>query len=312
MHKASTNEPLKYTGAKQPKPYERDQNGKPIYPYISNKELVEAVNLAIYLERPLLLKGEPGCGKTKLAKAVAYELGLPYYTWNVKSSSRAKDGLYTYDAVKRLLDAQLAGSNHSKEKETAIGRLDTPNLHYVKLGALGKAFCSKKKTVVLIDEIDKADIDFPNDLLTELEERKFVIEETGTEVSAKVAPMIFITSNDEKELSTAFLRRCLFHYLKFPTYDELVNILEQRFDLHQTGELKFLQKATERFFNLRHKMEKQNLFKKISTSELIDWVDVILKHNELDKRLKIIEGKLPYPQVLLKHWDETINYLIEP
>ena len=166
MEKA-LNSRLKYTGNKQPQVGEQDpKTGQLLYPYLPNPELVEAVNLAIFLERPLLLKGEPGCGKTRLARAVAYELGLPFEAWYVKSTSRARDGLYTYDSVGRLRDSQLAANRMIREKD--IPRISHPKT-YVRWGPLGKAFRHNQRTVVLIDEIDKADIDFPNDLLLELD-----------------------------------------------------------------------------------------------------------------------------------------------
>ena len=176
---------LKYTGTKQPQLGEQDpQTGQLIYPYLPDPDLVEAVNLAIFLKRPLLLKGEPGCGKTRLAKAVAYELNLPFESWYVKSTSRAKDGLYIYDAIGRLRDSQLAANRMIKEKD--IAQISDANT-YVRWGPLGKAFRNNRRTVILIDEIDKADIDFPNDLLLELDEQKFLVEETGEEIRAQIA-----------------------------------------------------------------------------------------------------------------------------
>ena len=198
---------LTYTGNVQPKLGERDENGQLLYPYLPSQALVEAVNLAIFLQRPLLIKGEPGCGKTKLARAVAYELSLPYEAWIVKSTSRAQDGLYTYDNVRRLRDAQLAaiaGPEHA-----TISNDD----EYIKYGPLGRAFNNDQRTVVLIDEIDKADIDFPNDLLLELDEQRFVIQESKPEqvITAKHPPIVLITSNDEKELpdSVAYTSKVL-------------------------------------------------------------------------------------------------------
>ena len=168
---------FEYTGKVQPQLGERDASGQLMYPYLPYEELIEAVNLAIYLERPLLLKGEPGCGKTRLARAVAYELGLPLEAWYIKSTTRAKDGLYTFDAVSRLRDAQLAATGRVIKDED-IPRISDP-ASYVQWGALGRAFQNTQRTVVLIDEIDKADIDFPNDLLLELDEQRFIVDETG-------------------------------------------------------------------------------------------------------------------------------------
>jgi MoxR-like ATPase len=171
---------LKYTGTVQPPKNYRDENGQPLYPYLPKDELIEAVNLAITLKRPLLIKGEPGCGKTKLARAVAYELDLPYIPWNIKSTSRAQDGIYTYDTVARLRDAQLASAGRITDSEE-IKRINDPKT-YREWGPLGKAFQSEKRAVLLIDEIDKADIDFPNDLLLELDERRFTVAETKEEI----------------------------------------------------------------------------------------------------------------------------------
>ncbi|MEM9088956.1 MAG: MoxR family ATPase, partial [Cyanobacteria bacterium P01_F01_bin.53] len=203
---------LQYTGTVQPSPGEHDLNtDRLLTPYLPSEALVESVNLAIFLQRPLLIKGEPGCGKTRLAQAVAYELGLPLETWYVKSTSRAQDGLYVYDTVARLRDAQLSSSLGIDD----LTRVKTAGA-YIRWGPLGRAFQNKQKTVVLIDEIDKADIDFPNDLLLEIDELRFTVEETESEVRASIPPIVLITSNDEKDLPDAFLRRCLFHYLEFP------------------------------------------------------------------------------------------------
>jgi MoxR-like ATPase len=297
---------LKYTGKKQPKSGERDENtGQLLYPYLPGEKLLEAVNLAIALERPLLLKGEPGCGKTKLARAVAYELDLPYEAWYVKSTSRARDGLYTYDAVGRLRDAQLAASN--VDEEAAKRAKDSTS--YVQRGPLGRAFENEQRTVVLIDEIDKADIDFPNDLLLELDEQRFIVEETKQEVRAKVPPIVFITSNDEKDLPDAFLRRCLFHYVKFPEKTDLIKIVKSRFPFPDPR-LTLLQTIIDRFINLRDEMEKDkgNAGKKVSTSELMDWINMLLKHNSDDEIISKLKDELLYPGVLLKSWDDYRRY----
>jgi MoxR-like ATPase len=273
-------------------------------PYLPSHDLVEAVNLAIYLERPLLLKGEPGCGKTQLASAVADELGLPLESWYVKSTSRARDGLYTYDAVGRLRDAQLAGSNRLTEEQ--IRKADDPAT-YIRWGPLGRAFRNQQQTVVLIDEIDKADIDFPNDLLLELDKQQFLVEETGEAIKAQVPPIVFITSNDEKDLPDAFLRRCLFHFVEFPDHDRLVQIILSRFP---SAPEELVNQAVSRFLALREDMkrDKGEAGKKVSTSELIDWFQVLRRYPK-DEALGHLGGQLPFPGVLLKSWEDHIRYL---
>jgi len=302
------NKPLKYTGTIQPPKGYRDENGQPLYPYLPDREgeLVEAVNLAITLKRPLLIKGEPGCGKTKLARAVAYELNLPYFSWNIKSTSRAQDGIYTYDTVGRLRDAQLASAGRLNSEE--IKRIEDPKT-YREWGPLGKAFQSEKRAVLLIDEIDKADIDFPNDLLLELDERRLTVVETKEEISAQDnPPLIFITSNEEKDLPDAFLRRCLFHYIKFSNQERLIEILTNRFDKSPDDLL--IKTATERFLELRGILEEEkgDAGKKVSTSELIDWFDILNRHPQ-DEVLAKLNGQLPYLGTLLKSWDDHCIYL---
>lgn len=287
---------LRYEGNKQPTREEYGKDG--IYPYLPSDELVEAVNLAIFLEkRPLLIKGDPGSGKTRLARAVAYELDLPYEAWYIKSTSRARDGLYTYDAAGRLHDTQLK-----------YPKAGYPT-NYIRLGKLGRAFDLNpdKRTVVLIDEIDKADIDFPNDLLLELDEQRFFIEETEREVKAHKPPIIFITSNDEKDLPDAFLRRCLFHYVKFPPPEKLIDIINIHFPPSPENVVKAV---VERFTQLRKQMEKEKgkAGKMVSTSELIDWF-AVLRDNPEDDLLKQLRGELPYPGVLLKSWKDHQKYL---
>ncbi len=285
-----------YTG-KSISSLECQKNG--LSPYLPSSELIKAVNLAIFLEkRPLLLKGEPGCGKTCLAQAVAYELGLPYEAWYIKSTTRARDGLYTYDAVGRLHDAQLARMGETSN--TKVENLD----NYIKLGPLGRAFKNKQRTVVLIDEIDKADIDFPNDLLRELDEQQFTIEEKGEEVKANYPPIVFVTSNDEKDLPDAFLRRCLFYYIQFP-YSQLANIVKSHFPESSSD---LVEAAVKRFSELRQKMEKGKAGKKVSTSELLDWF-AVLRQFPQDEVLKQLEGEIPFPEVLLKKWEDHLRYL---
>ncbi|GAB1544616.1 MoxR family ATPase [Scytonema sp. NUACC21] len=294
--------PSIYTGEKQPSPQECEIDGRE--PYIPSPELVEAVNLTIFLQkRPLLLKGEPGCGKTRLARAVADELGLPYESWYIQSTTRAKDGFYTYDAIARLQDAQLGQFDEQRRS-----KVNDPK-NYIKLGPLGRAFqnslLKSQRTVVLIDEIDKADIDFPNDLLQALDEGRFPIQETGEEIKAnpKEPPIIFITSNDEKDLPDAFLRRCLFHYIKFPEESELVKIINAHFPNSQPA---VIGKAVEHFQELRKNM-KSKTGKKVSTSELIDWFTILREYPE-DKALSKLEGKLPFAGVLLKYWKDYQDY----
>ena len=294
-----------YKGLIQPKPGECAlETGQLLSPYLPTPELVEAVNLAIYLQRPLLLKGEPGCGKTQLARAVAYELKLDFKPWYIKSTSRARDGLYIYDAIGRLRDAQLAASNRLTPEQ--IQRLDNSS-SYISWGALGEAFLAEKPTVVLIDEIDKADIDFPNDLLLELDQLCFIVNETRQMIQANTAPIVFITSNDEKDLPDAFLRRCLFHYIEFPSEERLIAIIKAHFP----DESKDLVKQTiTRFLELREEMQrdKGEAGKKVSTSELIDWLRVLRRYPQ-DEILAKLEGKIPFAGVLLKNWDDHKRYL---
>ncbi|MFG6106832.1 MoxR family ATPase [Leptothoe sp. EHU-05/26/07-4] len=307
-----TNNALRYTGTVQPQPREQDTTGQLLSPYFPEPELVEIVNLAIYLGRPLLLKGEPGCGKTQLARSVAYELGLPLESWYIKSTSRARDGLYIYDAVGRLRDAQLAASDRLTTSE--LQRVSDPAV-YVRWGPLGRAFQNAQRTIVLIDEIDKADIDFPNDLLLELDEQRFFVEELevageAREVRSKHAPIVLITSNDEKDLPDAFLRRCLFHYVKFPPQEQLMKIVQAHLTVSsQAVSPQLVEVATQRFCELRQAMQDQGkIGKKISTSELIDWVRVLNQYST-DESIAMLDGKLPYAGVLLKNWDDHIRYL---
>lgn len=300
--KTMTNSSLEYTGSAQPKLGETDASGRQLYPYLPNPDLIEAVNLTLQLGRPLLLKGEPGCGKTRLAYDVAYELGLPFETWYIKSTSRARDGLYSYDTIGRLRDAQLASSKLMQPED--LSRISDPAT-YVEWGAIGRAFQNPQRTVILIDEIDKADIDFPNDLLLELDESRFLVEETGETITAKSKPIVLITSNDEKALPNAFLRRCSFHYVEFPDSERLVKIIQQFFP--DTGAA-IATKAVERFTDLRAEMNKDNAGKKVSTSELIDWFNILRRHPQ-DEVLQKLDGKLPYPGLLLKSWDDHRRYL---
>lgn len=226
--------------------------------YVATEDLTMAVNAAIALERPLLIKGEPGTGKTLLAEQVAESLGLELISWNIKSTTKANQGLYEYDAVSRLRDSQLG----------AEGVEDVAN--YLKKGKLWEAFQADKQVVLLIDEIDKADIEFPNDLLQELDRMEFYVYETQELIKAKRRPIVIITSNNEKELPDAFLRRCFFHYINFPDAETMMRII----DVHYPDAKKQLvQEAMEIFFDLR---KVPGLKKKPSTSELIDWLKLLL------------------------------------
>ena len=226
--------------------------------YIADKDLTVAVNAAIALERPLLVKGEPGTGKTELARQVAACLGMPLIEWNVKSTTRAQQGLYEYDAVSRLRDSQLGDKGVNE-----ISR-------YIRKGKLWQAFEAEEKTVLLIDEIDKADIEFPNDLLQELDRMEFHVYETGEMVKARHRPVVIITSNNEKELPDAFLRRCFFHFIRFPDVETLERIVE----VHYPGIRKsLLSAALGRFFEIR---DTPGLKKKPSTSEALDWIRLLV------------------------------------
>jgi MoxR-like ATPase len=312
---------LKYRGKSQshPQPGDKDEDRTLLYPYpyLPSDELVEVVNLAIHLQRPLLLKGEPGCGKTTLARAVADELELPYEEWNIKSTSRAKDGLYTYDAVGRLRDAQLVSAEKVTRKEfKEIYEKFKDSSKYVRYGPLGNAIKNKeKRTVLLIDEIDKADIDFPNDLLVELDKFKFEIEEIGTTITAnpQYPPIVFITSNDEKDLPDAFLRRCVFHYIKFPEHERLKQIITAHLSKEKECLTEdWLEKIITSFENLRNGMRNRKVpsGKLVSTSELLDWVKAIIyeiqqnnANPESKEASKLLEQVL-HPGVLLKNWED--------
>ena len=226
--------------------------------YIATSDLSIAVNAAITLEKPLLIKGEPGTGKTELARQVASSLSVPIIEWNIKSTTRAQQGLYEYDAVSRLRDSQL-------------GNTDIDNVeNYIKKGKLWEAFIADSKVVLLIDEIDKADIEFPNDLLHELDKMEFHVYETGQQITAKQRPIIIITSNNEKELPDAFLRRCFFHYIRFPDQSTLEKIVEIHFPNIKKS---LLDRALTQFFEIR---ETPGLKKKPSTSEVLDWLKLLL------------------------------------
>ncbi|RMH18995.1 MAG: MoxR family ATPase [Acidobacteria bacterium] len=247
--------------------------------YLASAELRDAVNVAIALERPLLIRGEPGTGKTMLAEAIAEDLGLELLTWNVKSTSKARDGLYVYDTVQRLNDARFGDRDVSDIRR------------YIKLGPLGRAFSEPRRVVLLIDEIDKADMEFPNDLLHELDRMSFMIDETGETVTARKRPIVVITSNNEKELPDAFLRRCVFHYIAFPDEELMADIVRVH---HPDLEAALLRQVLIAFYWLRDQPEVR---KRPSTSELIDWIAALRQAGIAAERM---EEELPFLGVLLK------------
>ncbi|MBF9046834.1 AAA family ATPase [Rhodobacterales bacterium LSUCC0031] len=226
--------------------------------YVATEDLTVAVNAAVTLERPLLVKGEPGTGKTELARQVAASLGLPIIEWHIKSTTRAQQGLYEYDAVSRLRDSQLGDARVSDVK------------NYIRQGKLWQAFAHPSKCVLLIDEIDKADIEFPNDLLQELDRMEFFVYETGETIRAQTRPIVIITSNNEKELPDAFLRRCFFHYIRFPDPDTMKAIIAVHFPQIKQ---QLLATALTQFYEIR---EQPGLKKKPSTSEVLDWLKLLL------------------------------------
>ena len=241
--------------------------------YVSTIDLTVAVNASINLERPLLVKGEPGTGKTELARQVANSLKLEIIEWNIKSTTKAQQGLYEYDAVSRLRDSQMG------EKIKDVSK-------YIKKGKIWNAFETKKKSVLLIDEIDKADIEFPNDLLQELDKMEFYVYETGQTIKADNRPIVIITSNNEKELPEAFLRRCFFHYIKFPEMDTLKKIVNVHFPKIKKT---LLDSALKTFFEIR---EIPGLKKKPSTSEALDWIKLLLIEDLDPSDLKTQSNKL--------------------
>ena len=248
--------------------------------YVATPDLMLAVNAAITLQRPLLVKGEPGTGKTMLAETVAEALGLPLLQWHIKSTTKAQQGLYEYDAVSRLRDSQLGGEHGSRVHDIA---------NYIVKGVLWQAFSAETPTVLLIDEVDKADIEFPNDLLRELDRMEFYVYETQQLVQAKHRPLVIITSNNEKELPDAFLRRCFFHYIRFPDPETMAKIV----DVHFPGIKKqLLSQALNAFFEIR---DVPGLKKKPTTSELLDWLKLLMAEDIPPEALRAKDQKTAIP-----------------
>ncbi|MDD2969116.1 MAG: MoxR family ATPase [Lachnospiraceae bacterium] len=260
--------------------------------YVASEQLMDSVNIAIALQKPLLIKGEPGTGKTMLAQAIADSLGKELLIWNIKSTTKAQDGLYQYDTIQRLYDGQF-------------GENDVNNIEkYIKLGKLGEAFSAEEQVVLLIDEIDKADLEFPNDLLWELDKMEFYIHETKQNIRAIHRPIVIITSNAEKELPDAFLRRCIFHFIDFPDAQLMEEIVKTHYP---TVEDNILRNAMEVFYWIR---SVRDIRKKPSTSELIDWINALsLSGIEPEKLRK----ELPFIGVVLKKDEdlETIRHRVD-
>ncbi|MDF5719781.1 MAG: MoxR family ATPase [Rhizonema sp. PD37] len=322
--KAPNQDLLQYTGKFQPpKEGEKDLNQRVYFSYLPSDDLKEAVNLAIALQRPLLLEGEPGCGKTRLAGAVAYEFThqylrndqqaqekwWDYYIWNIKSTTLARDGLYTYDAVARLRDAQLMGTDPRQLREF-LGIIETGQLkkrledkkNYRTFGALGNALQQHAlRPILLIDEIDKADSDFANDLLLELEEFRFEIPETRESFpTPEHKPIIFITSNREKPLPEPFLRRCLYFFVTFPDKEQLKKIINTRFGKFEKEQEKLVTKAIERFEEIRKLLENKSGSKPPGTSEFLEFLTTLLNQENALENLEHLSEKLPLLGTLLK------------
>ncbi len=257
--------------------------------YIVSDEMRNSVNIAMALGKPLLIKGEPGTGKTVLAQSIANALNKKLIVWNIKSTTKAQDGLYLYDTVQRLYDSQFGDGDVGNIKQ------------YIQLGKLGEAFMAKEQLVLLIDEIDKADMEFPNDLLWELDQMSFYIPETRETITAHTRPIVIITSNAEKELPDAFLRRCIFHYIEFPSPETMEKIIRVH---HPELEKKLMDQAMETFYVLRNIT---NIQKKPSTSELIDWLQALVVGGITPKDIK---QEMPFLGVLLKK-NEDLDQVLE-
>ncbi|MGI6258141.1 MAG: AAA family ATPase [Anaerovoracaceae bacterium] len=257
--------------------------------YVVTKELMNAVNVSMALEKPLLIKGEPGTGKTMLAESISKALGMKLVIWSIKSTTKAQEGLYVYDTVQRLYDSQFGEGDVSDIKQ------------YIKLGKLGEAFTADDQVVLLIDEIDKADLEFPNDLLWELDKMEFYINETKETIKTKTRPIVIITSNAEKELPDAFLRRCIFHYIEFPDEEKMREIISVHYgDI----EKKLLDNAIQTFYGIR---QMNDLQKKPSTSELLDWLQALMISGIDVERIK---DEVPFVGVLLKK-NQDIDMMVE-
>ena len=255
--------------------------------YLTNEALEAAVNCALALQKPLLVRGEPGTGKTLLAEAVSEALDLELITWHVKSTTRAQEGLYHYDTVQRLYDSRFGDGDVKDIRQ------------YIKLGPLGRAFKSDRRVVLLIDEVDKADLEFPNDLLHELDRMHFKIMETGDEIKAEQRPVVIITSNAEKELPDAFLRRCVFHFIDFPERDLMGRIVDVH---HPALNDALLKQAMDAFYAIRNM---QRLRKRPSTSELVDWIAMLKDMGVSDVKL---DKNLPFLGTLLKKEQDLVAY----
>ena len=253
--------------------------------YVADEELLRAVNIAMVLQKPLLIKGEPGTGKTMLAQAISQALDKELVIWNIKSTTKAQDGLYVYDVVQRLYDSQFGGQGVDDIAK------------YVKLGKLGEAFTADKQVILLIDEIDKADLEFPNDLLWELDKMEFYIPETKETIAAQQRPIVIITSNAEKELPDAFLRRCVFHYIAFPDQEMMRDIVHAHYPDIEDHLLELAMRA---FYQVR---DLPTVAKKPSTSELLDWLQA-LRLGGVDPEK--IEKELPYAGILLKKNEDLV------